>query len=152
MQECASAWPGTLQIENADITDRTMMKSLFSVGIDVVCHLAACAGARESVSCPEVYINTNILGTTILLEQAASAKCSNFVYASSGSVYGAPVCSSAGTEKNMIILREDALPGKLLSPYGVSKAAAESMAGVYHHLYNLPTTVRLKQLKPNEKN
>ena len=117
------------------------------MGIDVVCHLAACAGARESISCPELYINTNVLGTTILLEQAASARCSNFVYASSGSVYGVLVSSSTTTKKNIIPMREDELPGKLLSPYAVSKAAVESMAGVYHHLYNLPTTVRIKQLK-----
>ena len=45
----------------------------------------------------------------------------------------------------MVLMREDELPGKLLSPYGVTKAAAESMAGVYHHLYNLPTTVSSKQ-------
>ena len=121
------------------------MKSLFSNGINVVCHLAACAGARESILSPELFINSNVLGTTILLEQAALSRCSNFVYASSGSVYGTPVSSPTNMEKNMVLMREDELPGKLLSPYGVTKVAAESMAGVYHHLYNLPTTVSSKQ-------
>lgn len=116
------------------------MKSVFANGIDVVCHLAAHAGARESVASPESCINTNVSGTAILLELAALSGCKNFVYASSGSVYGAQA-STGVPKQHMAVMKEESLLGKPLSPYAVSKAAAEAMAAVYHHLYKLPTTV-----------
>lgn len=142
LQECASESPGTLQIELGDITDRVAMRQLFANGINVVCHLAARAGARESISSPESYINTNVSGTAILLDLAASCACTNFVYASSGSVYGSrpPATGHLISKQHMAVMREADTLGQPLSPYAASKAAAEAMAGVYHHLYKIPTT------------
>ncbi|KAI5080941.1 hypothetical protein GOP47_0004124 [Adiantum capillus-veneris] len=136
LQTLATKSSGRLQVEQRDITDRMAMKSLFDNGVDVVCHLAARAGARESIYFPEECINTNVSGTAILLELAALSACKNFIYASSGSVYGAQTSSFAPQQQ----MREDSRLGQPLSPYAVSKAAAEAMAGVYHRLYKLPTT------------
>ncbi|MCO5584810.1 hypothetical protein L7F22_038742 [Adiantum nelumboides] len=136
LQRLAAKFSANLQVEHKDITDRMAMKSLFDNGVDMVCHLAARAGARESVYFPEACINTNISGTAILLELAALSACKNFVFASSGSVYGA-------TTSNLVprqLMREDIPLGQPLSPYAVSKASAEALAGVYHQLYKLPTT------------
>ncbi|MCO5604534.1 hypothetical protein L7F22_058701 [Adiantum nelumboides] len=136
LQRLASKFSANLQVEHKDITDRRMaMKSLFDNGVDMVCHLAARAGARESVYLPEACISTNLSGTAILLELAALSACKNFVFASSGSVYGA-------TPPNLVprqLMREDSPLGQPLSPYAVSKASAEALAGVYHQLYRLPT-------------
>ncbi|GBG72025.1 hypothetical protein CBR_g10961 [Chara braunii] len=78
-----------LCVVKADVADRAEMERLFdSQAIDMVCHLAARAGVRASLSYPDKYVRANVEGTTILLDRAAKSRCSNFVYASSSSVYG----------------------------------------------------------------
>ena len=96
-----------------------------------ICHLAARAGVRPSISDPYIYIHSNIEGTTRLLDLARQYNCKNFVYASSSSVYG-------NSDKEN--LSEEDSVDKPVSPYAATKKACELMAYTFHHLYGLNTT------------
>jgi UDP-glucose 4-epimerase len=99
-------------------------------GVDSVCHLAAQAGVRASWGRTfETYIDCNIAATQRLLEKARDKGIRRFVYASSSSVYG---------ETDDLPMQE---AGRTcpLSPYGVTKLAAEHLAVLYHRNYGLPT-------------
>jgi UDP-glucose 4-epimerase len=95
-----------------------------------VFHLAAQAGVRKSWGRDfEIYTVNNVEATQVLLEACAATPIERFVYASSSSVYGDLVA---------IPMREDALP-RPLSPYGVTKLAAEQLAYLYHVNFGVPT-------------
>ncbi len=95
-----------------------------------VSHQAAQAGVRSSWGQEfEGYIHHNILGTQRLLEAAKEVPVKRFVYASSSSVYG-----NAG----VFPLREDG-PALPVSPYGVTKLAAEHLVRLYYLNYGVPT-------------
>ena len=99
-------------------------------GVTHVFHLAAQAGVRKSWGRDfRIYTVDNIDATQILLEACAGRRLERFVYASSSSVYGDLVA---------IPMREDALP-QPVSPYGVTKLAAEQMCYLYHVNHGLPT-------------
>jgi UDP-glucose 4-epimerase len=94
-----------------------------------VFHLAAQAGVRKSWGRNfQVYTTNNIDATQVLLEACIRHSLEAFVYASSSSVYGDDV---------PIPMREDALP-RPVSPYGVSKLAAEQLCHLYYASYGLP--------------
>src|SRR5207244_381220 len=76
-----------------------------------------------------IYTENNIEATQVLLEACAPRSLERFVYASSSSVYGDHV---------PMPMREDALP-QPVSPYGVSKLAAEQLCYLYHANYGLPS-------------
>ncbi|MFW6041238.1 MAG: GDP-mannose 4,6-dehydratase [Halobacteriota archaeon] len=97
--------------------------------VDYVFHQAAQAGVRKSWGKEfEIYLHHNILATQKLLEFYKDKKIEKFVYASSSSVYG-------DTELPM---REDKRL-KPVSPYGVSKLAAENLCYLYWKNFNVPT-------------
>jgi nucleoside-diphosphate-sugar epimerase len=96
-----------------------------------VFHLAAQAGVRKSWGKDfTVYTVNNIEATQVLLEASVDAGLERFVYASSSSVYGDEVA---------LPMREDALP-QPVSPYGVSKLAAEQLCYLYFANHGVPTT------------
>jgi UDP-glucose 4-epimerase len=95
-----------------------------------VFHLAAQAGVRKSWGRDfGVYTTNNIEATQVLLEACVKFTLERVVYASSSSVYGDDV---------PMPMREDALP-KPVSPYGVTKLAAEQLCYLYHVNYRVPT-------------
>jgi UDP-glucose 4-epimerase len=95
-----------------------------------VFHLAAQAGVRKSWGRDfDVYTTNNIEATQVLLEAAVGAPIEKLVYASSSSVYGDLVAMP---------MREDALP-QPVSPYGVSKLAAEQLCYLYFVNFGVPT-------------
>ena len=96
---------------------------------DRICHLAAMAGVRYSIEHPEEYVKVNIEGFINLLEQAVKNKVSNFVYASSSSVYG--------LNKKIPFSETDDIVS-CNSPYAASKRSMEVFASTYNQLYNLP--------------
>ncbi|MCG6926744.1 MAG: GDP-mannose 4,6-dehydratase [Acidobacteria bacterium] len=99
-------------------------------GADHVYHLAAQAGVRASWGRDfEHYTDHNVLASQRVLEAALAAGAPRVVYASSSSVYG---------EASDLPLREDG-PCRPVSPYGVTKLAAEHLAVLYHRSYGLPT-------------
>ena len=98
-------------------------------GVTHVFHLAAQAGVRKSWGRDfTTYTVNNVDATQILLEACVGRPIARFVYASSSSVYGDAVA---------IPMREDALP-RPLSPYGVTKLAAEHLCMLYHANHGVP--------------
>ena len=112
-----------------DIRDRQAIKKIFDENkIDVVMHLAAMAGVRQSIENPVLYQEVNCLGTQNILEEMKLHNITNGVFASSSSVYGN--CKE-------VPFREDMIVDFAISPYAATKKANEVMAHVYHKLYNM---------------
>ncbi len=100
-------------------------------GATHVFHLAAQAGVRKSWGSDfRVYTSNNVDASQQLLEACVNRSLHRFVYASSSSLYGDNV---------PIPMREDALP-QPVSPYGVTKLAAEQLCHLYHVNHGVPTT------------
>jgi UDP-glucuronate 4-epimerase len=117
------------KIYRVSINNQTELKKVFAENkIDKICHLAAQAGVRYSLENPNVYIESNILGTHYLLELAREYNIKDFVFASSSSVYG-------GNKK--IPFSEADPVDQPISLYAATKKANELEAYVYHHLFNL---------------
>ena len=98
-------------------------------GVSWVFHHAAQAGVRKSWGRDfRVYTENNVEGTQILLEACKGRPLERLVYASSSSVYGDDV---------PMPMREDVRP-QPVSPYGVTKLAAEQLCNLYHVNYGVP--------------
>ncbi len=109
-----------------DIRDRKLMDSLINKS-DMVYH-AATRGLGVSADNPAEEAEVNINATIQMLDSAKRHAIKKFIYTSSASVYG----------NTRIIPEKETDPAFPLSPYGVSKLAAERYCMVYHHLFNLP--------------
>jgi len=100
-------------------------------GVSHVFHLAAQAGVRKSWGRDfQIYTTNNVEATQVLLEAVVGRPIQKLVYASSSSVYG---------DEAIIPMREDAAPHPL-SPYGVTKLAAEHLAHLYAANHGVPAT------------
>ncbi len=97
----------------------------------IVIHLAAQAGVRYSIENPHAYIQSNLVGFANILEMCRNYKVSNFIYASSSSVYG-------GNKK--IPFSENDPINHPISLYAATKKSNELMAHTYSHLYDIPST------------
>lgn len=118
-----------LNYNNFDFHEEDLLEMDIYPEVDYVFHEAAQAGVRASWGKSfEVYTRNNIEATQRLLEFYKDHKLKKFVYASSSSVYG-------DTELPM---REDSLL-KPVSPYGVTKLAAENLCYLYWKNYGVPT-------------
>jgi UDP-glucuronate 4-epimerase len=115
-----------------DIADRDTMSRLFvQHPIDRVVHLAAQAGVRYSIDCPDVYVQSNLVGFANLLEGCRHGNISHLVYASSSSVYGA---------SRRLPFSIDDPADSPISLYAATKRSNELMSHVYAHLFGLPCT------------
>jgi UDP-glucuronate 4-epimerase len=121
-----------VEIFEIDLTDREKINALFAAHKPTqVIHLAAQAGVRYSISNPNVYADSNLLGFTNMLEACRHNDVKHLVYASSSSVYGGNAQPP---------FSEDQSVNQPLSFYAATKAANELMAHTYSHLYELPCT------------
>ncbi len=127
-----AALPAKPEIFEGDIVDPVAVQRAFSPGWDVVLHLAARAGVRPSIAEPELYVRTNLLGTTHLLDAAVQGKVGKFIFASSSSVYGS-------TED--VPFRESAALRRTYSPYAATKVGGEHLCSTYSSLHNLAVVV-----------
>jgi UDP-glucose 4-epimerase len=98
-------------------------------GVDIVFHLAAIVSVDFSVKNPLLVNEVNVDGTLNVLRESLNAGVKRFVYASSCAVYGEPVYLPVNEEH----------PAKPMSPYGVSKLAAEHYCRVFYEVYGLET-------------
>jgi UDP-glucuronate 4-epimerase len=115
-----------------DLEDREGIISLFKrEKFDKVCHLAAQAGVRYSLTNPYAYIDSNISGFINILEACRHNQVHHLAYASSSSVYGLNESMPFSTHDNV---------DHPVSLYAASKKSNELMAHAYSHLYGLPTT------------
>jgi nucleoside-diphosphate-sugar epimerase len=126
--------PGFSFYQN-DIADADAMRTFFAsrpAPFAAVINLAARAGVRQSVVNPRVFLDANVIGTLNLLDACKAAGITKFVLASTSSLYG---------DSKERPYREDAPTDRPLSPYAVSKKAAEMLCYTYHKLHGLDITV-----------
>ena len=115
-----------------DISDKTLIETLFSTeSFAVVVNLAAQAGVRYSITNPDAYIRSNIIGFYNILEACRHHPVEHLVYASSSSVYGNQQKTPFSTEDDV---------SRPISLYAATKKSNELMAYTYSHLYKIPTT------------
>ena len=114
------------------IADRTLIDSLFEeFNFSVVVNLAAQAGVRYSITNPDVYIESNIIGFYNILEACRHHPVEHLVYASSSSVYGSNTKIPYSTDDKV---------DNPVSLYAATKKSNELMAHSYSKLYNIPST------------
>lgn len=112
-----------------DIADEKAMRVIFKKhAFDTVCHLAAQAGVRYSLSHPLVYGESNYMGTLVVLECARNFGVKNIVFASSSSVYG---------DSGKMPFQETDMCAEPVSIYAASKRAGELLCRSYAHLFGL---------------
>lgn len=120
------------QFYQASIADRTSLENIFTENkISVVVNLAAQAGVRYSITNPDAYIESNLIGFYNILEACRHHEVEHLVYASSSSVYG--------SNKKVPYSTDDKVDNPV-SLYAATKKSNELMAHAYSKLYNIPST------------
>jgi UDP-glucuronate 4-epimerase len=115
-----------------DLADKHRVESLFRDGeFEAVVHLAAQAGIRHSLTSPDEYVASNLVGFVNVLEGVRACTCRHFVFASSSSVYGS--C-------NKMPFTEEDSTDYPVSLYAATKKSNEVVAHAYSHLFHIPTT------------
>ncbi len=123
--------PG-FEFHQLDLADRGAVQQLFDeYRFERVVHLAAQAGVRYSLTHPEAYIESNLIGFSNILEGCRHSQVGHLLYASSSSVYGSNKAQPFSIHHNV---------DHPVSLYAATKKANELMAHTYSHLYGLPTT------------
>jgi len=116
-------------VHHVDLRDGASVRNLFHrEKFEVIAHLAARAGVRPSIQHPQLYYDTNVIGTLHLLEAARVTDAQRFIFASSSSVYGASKTVPFSEDEHLI---------QTLSPYAATKIAGEFLCSTYSHLYQL---------------
>lgn len=116
----------------ASIADRDVVNALFDkYRFSVVVNLAAQAGVRYSITNPDAYIESNLIGFYNILEACRHHEVEHLVYASSSSVYG--------SNKKVPYSTDDKVDNPV-SLYAATKKSNELMAHAYSKLYNIPST------------
>lgn len=114
------------------IANKEAVEEIFSKNkISVVVNLAAQAGVRYSITNPDAYIQSNLIGFYNILEACRHHEVEHLVYASSSSVYG--------SNKKVPYSTDDKVDNPI-SLYAATKKSNELMAHAYSKLYNIPST------------
>ena len=120
------------QFVHASIADKQAVEKIFTENnISVVVNLAAQAGVRYSITNPDAYIQSNLIGFYNILEACRHHEVEHLVYASSSSVYG--------SNKKVPYSTDDKVDNPV-SLYAATKKSNELMAHAYSKLYNIPST------------
>lgn len=115
-----------------NIADKILIEDLFKTyHFDIVVNLAAQAGVRYSITNPDVYIESNLIGFYNILEACRNYPVEHLVYASSSSVYG--------SNKKIPYSTDDKVDNPV-SLYAATKKSNELLAHSYSKLYNIPST------------
>ena len=133
IDKLAATKPGNKWIfVKGNLADKALIDQMFTdYGFAVVVNLAAQAGVRYSITNPDVYIESNLIGFYNILEACRNHPVEHLVYASSSSVYG--------TNKKVPYSTEDKVDNPV-SLYAATKKSNELMAHAYSKLYNIPST------------
>ena len=124
----ASTW----EFVKGDIVDKPLVDGLFAKhGFAVAVNLAAQAGVRYSITNPDAYIQSNLIGFYNILEACRNFPVEHLVYASSSSVYG--------SNKKVPYSTDDKVDNPV-SLYAATKKSNELLAHSYSKLYNIPST------------
>ncbi|WP_047375061.1 dTDP-glucose 4,6-dehydratase [Exiguobacterium sp. ZOR0005] len=131
------------EIENADnytfvkldIVDREAIMSLFdSEKFDYVVHFAAESHVDRSITHPEIFVKTNVMGTQALLDAAKANGLKKFVHVSTDEVYG-----ELDFDPTTFFTEETPLQPN--SPYSASKASSDFLVRAYHETFGLPVNI-----------
>ena len=123
---------GAWTFVKGNLADKVLIDTLFAEHrFSVVVNLAAQAGVRYSITNPDVYIESNIIGFYNILEACRAYSVEHLVYASSSSVYG--------SNKKIPYSTDDKVDNPV-SLYAATKKSNELMAHAYSKLYNIPST------------
>ena len=115
-----------------NIADKVLIENSFTeYHFDVVVNLAAQAGVRYSITNPDAYIESNLIGFYNILEACRHHPVQHLVYASSSSVYG--------SNKKIPYSTDDRVDNPV-SLYAATKKSNELLAHAYSKLYNIPST------------
>lgn len=122
-------FPDSVKVHRVDISDRSALETVFqSEQFNAVAHLAAQAGVRYSLEFPEVYVQSNYIGTFNIFDLAKQYGVKKVVLASTSSVYG--------TSTNMPFSETELAPVPM-SIYAATKRATEFLGATYNHLYGI---------------
>ena len=123
---------GDFTFIKGNIADRALIDSLFDTyNFNIVVNLAAQAGVRYSITNPDVYIESNMIGFYNILEACRHHSVDHLVYASSSSVYG--------SNKKVPYSTDDKVDNPV-SLYAATKKSNELFAHAYSKLYDIPST------------
>lgn len=115
-----------------NIADKALIEKIFTESKpEIVVNLAAQAGVRYSITNPDVYIESNLIGFYNILEACRNYPVEHLVYASSSSVYG--------SNKKVPYSTDDKVDNPV-SLYAATKKSNELLAHAYSKLYNIPST------------
>lgn len=103
-------------------------------GIDVVVHFAAESHVDRSILEPATFVETNVVGTQVLLEAARQTGVKRFHHVSTDEVFGSLELASSGKFN-------ERTPYDPKSPYSASKAGSDHLVRAYAHTYGLPVTI-----------
>ncbi len=122
-----------IEFIKGDICDAPTVDKAMA-GVDAVVHFAAETHVDRSISGPEVFVRTNVLGTQVLLEAVKKHQVKKFHHVSTDEVFGSlPLDSSEKWNEQT--------PYNPRSPYSASKAASDHLVRAYYHTYGLPVTI-----------
>ena len=121
------------QFVQGDICDGNLVNELMS-GVDIVVHFAAESHVDRSITGPQIFVQTNVVGTQILLDAAARHEVKRFHHISTDEVYGS-------LELDTLEKFHEARKYDPRNPYSASKAGADHLVLAYHHTYKLPVTI-----------
>ena len=122
----------TFTFVKGNIADKALITELFEkYKPSVVVNLAAQAGVRYSITNPDAYVDSNLVGFFNILEACRHNPVEHLVYASSSSVYG--------SNKKVPYSTDDKVDNPV-SLYAATKKSNELMAHAYSKLYNIPST------------
>lgn len=123
---------GDFTFVKGSIADKSLLDSLFETyNFNIVVNLAAQAGVRYSITNPDAYIESNMIGFYNILEECRHHPVEHLVYASSSSVYG--------SNKKVPYSTDDKVDNPV-SLYAATKKSNELFAHAYSKLYNIPST------------
>ncbi|GAD15303.1 dTDP-glucose 4,6-dehydratase [Geobacillus sp. Sah69] len=120
------------RFEKGDITDRELIESLFTEGIDAVVNFAAESHVDRSIADPGIFVKTNVQGTQVLLDAAKKYGVKKYIQISTDEVYGTLGETGYFTETTPLAPN---------SPYSASKAGADLLVRAYHETYGLPVNI-----------
>lgn len=118
-----------IELYGCDVTRSPLGLAAIIKGAECVFHLAAKTSVQESLEYPDLYTQTNVVGTASMLEACRLAGVKRFVFSSTSAIYG---------NTNVFPTTEDVNPSPI-SPYALSKLIGENYCKFYSEVYGIST-------------
>jgi len=115
-----------------DITDVVTVNKVVALGIDVIVNFAAESHVDRSIEDPGIFVQTNVVGTQVLLDAARKHKISKYLQVSTDEVYGTLGAEGTFSETTPLVPN---------SPYSASKTGADLLVRAYHETYGMNVNI-----------